>query len=63
MGEGGSKKTMTPYRVYASYGKDDHNKYGFAKKSDALKTARTCRKYKGCKWVAVKKVKGGKRNK
>ena len=48
---------MVKYRVYANYGKDDSNKYGFLKKEDALKMARTARKYKGCKWVSVKEVK------
>lgn len=52
---------MPKYRVYASYGKGDHNKFGFEEKKDAIATAKRCRKIKGCKWVSVKKVKGRKR--
>jgi hypothetical protein len=44
------------YRVYASYGKDDHQKFGFEKKSDALQMAKHCRKVKGLKWLSVKEV-------
>jgi hypothetical protein len=53
--------TKTKYRVYANYGKDDTNKFGFAKKEDALKMAKIARKHKGLKWLSVKKVKGRKR--
>jgi len=46
----------TKYRVYANYGKGDTNKFGFEKKSEALKMAKLARKHKGLKWLSVKKV-------
>ena len=47
-----------PWRVYASYGEDDHNKFGFRKKKSALHMMRMMRRYADLKWVSVKKVKG-----
>ena len=49
-------KGTAKYRVYASYGKGNHVKFGFAEKKDALHMAKTARKHKDLKWVSVKKV-------
>jgi hypothetical protein len=49
-------KGTAKYRVYGSYGKNEHVKFGFQKKEDALKMAKKMRTYAGLEWISVKEV-------
>jgi hypothetical protein len=49
-------KGTAKYRVYASYGKNEHVKFGFKNKEDALKMAKKMRTYADLEWLSIKEV-------